>query len=68
MTVGRETRCAVETEGFTLVPVRMTAAMINAWSGGLTVTTDEIAYNTSFQEAWSRVLAAAQSHQHTAKP
>ena len=47
--------------GFTIVPVKMTADMINAWAGGLTVTTDEIAYRSSFQNAWSRVLAAAPS-------
>ena len=42
-----------------LVPRVMTAAMINAWSGGLTVSTDEIAGRTTFQDAWARVLAAA---------
>jgi hypothetical protein len=45
-------------EGWVAVPELMTAQMINAWSGGLTVTTDEIAYRTHFQEAWKRVLAA----------
>lgn len=47
--------------GFALVPAKMTAAMINAWGGGLTVTTDEIAYRTTFQEAWGRVLAASET-------
>jgi hypothetical protein len=42
-----------------LVPVELTAAMINAWSGGLTVTSDEVAYRTPFQDAWRRLLAAA---------
>lgn len=46
-------------EGFTLVPTRMTASMINAWSGGPTVSTDEVAYHTTFQDAWKRVLEAA---------
>ena len=47
-------------EGYVLVPVKMTADMINAWSGGPTVSTDEIAYHTPlFQDAWKRVLDAA---------
>lgn len=53
----------LESSNYAIVPVKMTAAMINAWSGGLTVTTDEIAYQTSFQQAWSRVIAAAPSPQ-----
>lgn len=46
-------------DGWKLVPTKMNAAMINAWSGGLTVSSDENAYRTSFQDAWQRVLAAA---------
>lgn len=46
-------------DGWKLVPTKMNAAMINAWSGGLTVSSDENAYRTSFQNAWHRVLAAA---------
>jgi hypothetical protein len=46
-------------EGFALVPLKMTAAMINAWSGGLTVSSDANAYHTTFQDAWARVLGAA---------
>jgi hypothetical protein len=45
--------------GYAVVPVQMTAAMINAWSGGKTVSSDEVAYRTSFQDAWKRVLYAA---------
>lgn len=48
-------------EGLVLVPSKMTAAMINAWSGGQTVTSDEVALNTSFQDAWGRVLRAVLS-------
>lgn len=48
-------------EGWQLVPVKMTADMINAWSGGVTVTSDAVAYQTSFQDAWKRVLIAAPS-------
>lgn len=44
--------------GVVSMPTVMTAAMINAWSGGTTVTTDEVAYHTSFQDAWKRVIAA----------
>lgn len=47
-----------EREAFALVPRVMTAAMINAWSGGKTVTTDEVAARTAFQDAWKRVLDA----------
>jgi hypothetical protein len=46
-------------EDFALVPIRMNANMINAWSGGKTVSSDEIAYRTTFQNAWKRVLEAA---------
>lgn len=46
-------------EGWQLVPTRMDAAMINAWSNGPSVTSDEIAYRTPFQDGWKRVLAAA---------
>jgi pyruvate/2-oxoglutarate dehydrogenase complex dihydrolipoamide acyltransferase (E2) component len=46
-------------EGFVVVPRIMTAAMINAWSNGPTVTTDEIAARTPFQEGWTRVLSAS---------
>jgi len=46
-------------EDFALVPIRMSANMINAWSGGKTVSSDEIAYRTTFQSAWKRVLEAA---------
>jgi hypothetical protein len=46
-------------EGFALVPVVMTAAMINAWAGGRAVSSDEVAARTPFQDAWKRVLAAA---------
>jgi len=45
-------------EGWKLVPVVMTAAMINAWSNGNSVSSDEVAVRTPFQDAWSRVLAA----------
>lgn len=48
-------------QGYRLVPEKMTAAMINAWSGGETVTSDAVAYNTHFQEAWARVLRAAKA-------
>ncbi len=47
----------VEPEGWKLVPVVMTAAMIHAWSGGNTVTSDNVAARTTFQYAWQRVLA-----------
>lgn len=53
---------------YVVVPVKMTADMINAWTGGLTVSTDEIAYHTSFQSAWSRVLAAAPAAKLEEKP
>lgn len=46
-------------EGWQLVPKKMNADMINAWSGGLTVTSDEVAYRTTFQDAWKRVLDVA---------
>jgi Protein of unknown function (DUF551) len=46
-------------EDFALVPIRMNANMINAWSGGKTVSSDEVAYRTTFQDAWKRVLEAA---------
>lgn len=42
-----------------LLPSVMTAAMINAWSNGLTVTSDDVALRTTFQDAWKRVIAAA---------
>lgn len=45
--------------GWKLMPERMTADMINAWSGGLTVSSDEIAYRTNFQAAWARMLSAS---------
>jgi hypothetical protein len=48
----------VEPEGWKLMPVVMTADMINAWSGGKTVTSDNVAARTTFQDAWKRVLAA----------
>jgi Lar family restriction alleviation protein len=50
---------ATVAEGFALVPVVMTAAMINAWAGGRAVSSDEVAARTPFQDAWKRVLAAA---------
>lgn len=49
-------------EGWQLVPAMMTAAMVNAWAGGIAVSSDEIAYRTPFQDGWSRVLAAAPAH------
>ena len=45
-------------EDWIRVPPTMTADMINAWSNGPTISTDEIARRTPFQEAWTRVLAA----------
>lgn len=56
-TVTKETLCVPN--GWRILPKRMTAAMINAWSGGKTVSSDEVAYRTHFQEAWKRVLDAA---------
>jgi hypothetical protein len=47
--------------GWHLVPRLMSASMINAWSAGTTVTSDEVAYRTHFQDAWKRVLAATQT-------
>jgi hypothetical protein len=44
--------------GWHMVPRLMTASMINAWSAGTTVTSDEVAYRTHFQDAWKRVLDA----------
>lgn len=46
-------------KGWRLMPEKMSAAMINAWSGGPTVSSDEVAYRTSWQEAWKRVVDAA---------
>ncbi|MBB5414048.1 hypothetical protein [Paraburkholderia atlantica] len=46
-------------EGYALVPVVMTAAMINAWADGRAVSTDEVAARTPFQDAWKRVLTAS---------
>lgn len=50
---------APQDEGMVLLPRVMTAAMINAWSGGLTVSSDENAGRTTFQDAWQRVIEAA---------
>lgn len=50
---------AVAVLGWVTLPAKMTAAMINAWSGGETVSSDTNAYRTTFQDAWARVLAAA---------
>jgi len=46
-------------DGWKSVPPVMTAAMINAWSNGITVTSDNVAARTSFQDAWKRLLNAA---------
>lgn len=50
---------APQDDGMVLLPRVMTAAMINAWSGGLTVSSDENAGRTTFQDAWQRVIEAA---------
>jgi hypothetical protein len=46
-------------KGWRLVPEKMSAAMINAWSGGEMVSSDENAYRSHFQEGWTRVVDAA---------
>lgn len=54
-----EAEAAAET-ALALVPLRMSAAMVNAWSGGATFSSDENAFRASqWQDRWSAVLEAA---------